>query len=428
MINNIFNFINLHNGEEKKNKVLENVISNISFRGSNLWILACAIIIASVGLNVNSTAVIIGAMLISPLMGPIVGAGFALGTYNFSLLKKSFKNLLIATVVSLTVSAIYFYISPFKDVQSELLARTAPNIYDVLIAFFGGLVGVIAITRVEKGNPIPGVAIATALMPPLCTAGFGLATFNFSYFFGAFYLYTINCFFICIATFFVVKFLQYPSSIIDNKYEKRIRYGISILILIMIVPSFYLAYNLFNEKKFTKTAEQFVQKEFENNGYTVIYKKINYNSNPKTIDIAFLNKKFSNVEIASFNKMLSDNGLENTKLNIRQNDTDIKSEILSEINKFDNNISEKDIAISKLRQELDTYKVSDSSLLKEIQILYPKMQNISYGKIEQYPDTDSTRLQFALIYSGRDIDRIQLKNWLQKRLNEKNIALIKSED
>lgn len=426
MIRNIFNFINLHNGEEKKDKVLENVVSNISFRGSNLWILACAIIIASIGLNVNSTAVIIGAMLISPLMGPIVGAGFALGTYNFSLLKKSFKNLLIATFVSLTVSAIYFYVSPFKDVQSELLARTAPNIYDVLIAFFGGLVGVIAITRVEKGNPIPGVAIATALMPPLCTAGFGLATFNFSYFFGAFYLYTINCFFICIATFFVVKFLQYPSSIIDNKYEKRIRYGISILIIVMIVPSFYLAYNLYKEKKFTKTAEQFVQKEFENNGYTVIYKKINYNSSPKTIDLAFLNKKFTDNEIISFNKMLVDNGLTDTKLSIRQNDTDIKSEILNEINKFDNNISEKDIAISKLRQELDSYKVADSTLLQEIKILYPAVSDISYGKIEQYPRTDSARLQFTLFYSGKGVDRDQLTQWLQKRIHEKNIRIISS--
>ena len=426
MIRNIFNFINLHNGEEKKDKVLENVVSNISFRGSNLWILACAIIIASIGLNVNSTAVIIGAMLISPLMGPIVGAGFALGTYNFSLLKKSFKNLLIATFVSLTVSAIYFYVSPFKDVQSELLARTAPNIYDVLIAFFGGLVGVIAITRVEKGNPIPGVAIATALMPPLCTAGFGLATFNFSYFFGAFYLYTINCFFICIATFFVVKFLQYPSSIIDNKYEKRIRYGISILIIVMIVPSFYLAYNLYKEKKFTKTAEQFVQKEFENNGYTVIYKKINYNSSPKTIDLAFLNKKFTDNEIISFNKMLADNGLADTKLSIRQNDTDIKSEILNEINKFDNNISEKDIAISKLRQELDSYKVADSTLLQEIKILYPAVSDISYGKIEQYPRTDSARLQFTLFYSGKGVDRDQLTQWLQKRIHEKNIRIISS--
>lgn len=178
----IYNFVNLSKGEERKEKVLENIKSNISFRGSNLWILACAIVIASVGLNVNSTAVIIGAMLISPLMGPIVGAGLALAIYDFNLLKKSGKNLLIATIVSLAVATIYFYFSPFKETNSELLARTSPNIYDVLIAFFGGLAGVIAITRVEKGNPIPGVAIATALMPPLCTAGFGLAIGNFSFF------------------------------------------------------------------------------------------------------------------------------------------------------------------------------------------------------------------------------------------------------
>lgn len=151
------------------------------------------------------------------------------------------------------MSALYFYISPFKDVQSELLARTSPNIYDVLIAFFGVLVGVIAITRVEKGNPIPGVAIATALMPPLCTAGYGLATLNMSYFFGAFYLYTINCFFICIATFFVIKYLKYPAaSTVDPKNEQKIRFGITAIMMIMIIPSFYLAYNLFQEKRFTK--------------------------------------------------------------------------------------------------------------------------------------------------------------------------------
>ena len=137
MIEKITHFVNLHQGEEDKNKVLENVLSNISFRGSNLWILACAIIIASVGLNVNSTAVIIGAMLISPLMGPILGAGFSLGIYDFELFKKSLKNLAIATVVSLLTSTFYFYVSPFKETQSELLARTSPNIYDVLIAFFG---------------------------------------------------------------------------------------------------------------------------------------------------------------------------------------------------------------------------------------------------------------------------------------------------
>jgi uncharacterized hydrophobic protein (TIGR00271 family) len=231
-MNAMLSFIDLHKGEEDKAKVLDNVVSNTSFRGANLWILACAIVVASVGLNVNSTAVIIGAMLISPLMGPIVGAGFALGIYDFALLKKSAKNLLIATVVSLTVSTIYFSISPFKEAQSELLARTSPNIYDVLIAFFGGLVGVIAITRAEKGNPIPGVAIATALMPPLCTAGYGLAMGNYLYFLGALYLYIINCFFICIATYVMVKYLKYPlTTHVNQKKQQQIRAIISILLI-----------------------------------------------------------------------------------------------------------------------------------------------------------------------------------------------------
>jgi uncharacterized hydrophobic protein (TIGR00271 family) len=208
--NKIFAYINLNKGEEDKKLVLDNVTSNISFRGSNLWILACAIVVASIGLNVNSTAVIIGAMLISPLMGPIIGAGFGLGIYDFNLLKRSLNNLLIATLVGLFVSTLYFYISPFKEAQSELLSRTSPNIYDILIAFFGGLVGAIAITRVEKGNPIPGVAIATALMPPLCTAGYGIALGSMKFFLGAMYLYSINSVFICISTFFIVKYLKYP--------------------------------------------------------------------------------------------------------------------------------------------------------------------------------------------------------------------------
>ena len=252
--------------------------------------------------------------------------------------------------------------------------------------------------------------------------------FNFSYFFGAFYLYTINCFFICIATFLVVKFLKYPSSIVDSKYEKRIRYSISLLIVIMIVPSSYLAYNLYQAKKFTKTADFFLQEEFEKNGYTLIYKKINYNGNPKTIDVAFLNKKFTAAEIDLYNKTLSDNGLPNTTLTIRQNDSDLKSEILSEINKNNNNLSEKDIAISNLRMELDSYKVSDSTLRKEIQILYPDLSNVSYGKVAQYPDTDSTKLQFVLIYSGKVTNSLQLKNWLEKRLNEKHVQLLQFPD
>ena len=250
MSNIINQLFNLYKGEEDRNKTLENVKTNISFTGANLWILACAIIVASVGLNINSTAVIIGAMLISPLMGPIVGSGFALGIYDFNLLKKSLRNLLIATLVGLLFSTLYFYISPFKEAQSELLARISPNIYDVLIAFFGGLVGVIAVTRTEKGNPIAGVAIATALMPPLCTAGYGLGTGHFNYFFGSLFLYSINCVFICIATYIIVKFLKYPAKKIEIKHKRRVKYGITALTILMLLPSAYFAYSLYNRQKF----------------------------------------------------------------------------------------------------------------------------------------------------------------------------------
>lgn len=428
MSNPIFKYINLHDGEDIKRNVLENVTANTSFRGANLWILACAILIASVGLNMNSAAVIIGAMLISPLMGPIVGAGFALGTYNFTLLKKSIKNLLIATIVSLFVSSLYFYISPFKDVQSELLARTSPNIYDVLIAFFGGLVGIIAITRKEKGNPIPGVAIATALMPPLCTAGYGLATFNFSYFFGAFYLYAINCFFICIATFLMVKYLKYPSAIIDDRYRKRIRYGITTLIMVMIIPSCYLAYTLWNEKKFVKTVETFINTEFTNKGYTVIYKKLNYHTSPKNVELAFLNRKLSQQEIKTYNKLLEEKGINNVVLTIRQNETDLKSEILNEVNKRNATISEKDLTINSLRQELDKYKINDRGLVKELNVLFPEAKDITLGKVERYPGTDSIQLNFVLLYrSSSKLDTEKLRNWLTQRLQSKNLILLKKD-
>ncbi|MCP2038815.1 DUF389 domain-containing protein [Chryseobacterium sp. HSC-36S06] len=426
MSNPFLDFINLHNGEEDKKKVLENVTASISFRGSNFWILACAIIIASVGLNVNSTAVIIGAMLISPLMGPIVGAGMALGTYDFVLLKKSVKNLFIATVVGLLVSALYFFVSPFKEVQSELLSRTAPNIYDVLIAFFGGLVGVIAITRVEKGNPIPGVAIATALMPPLCTAGYGIATFNLSYFAGAFYLYTINCFFICIATFLVIKYLKYPTAtVIEKKREQKIRNGITALIIIMVVPSFYLAYNLYNEKKFVKTAEDFISTEFGNKGYTLIYKKLNYQSLPKTIDIAFLTKKFTPAEIEQFNKKLLAAGLTGTKLNIKQNGLNLQSEMMDDPRASKNEVGEKDIIISSLSSEISRYKVEDATLMQEMKILFPELETVSVAKTQQLVKADSTASQIILVYTAeKSVDTEKLRNWLSARLGENNTVIV----
>lgn len=424
----MFDFISLYQGEEKRESVLENIKQSISFRGSNLWILACAIVIASVGLNVNSTAVVIGAMLISPLMGPIVGAGFALAVFDFELLKRCGKNLLIATIVSLVVSAIYFFISPFKDAQPELLARTSPTIYDVLIAFFGGLVGVIALTRVEKGNPIPGVAIATALMPPLCTAGYGLAMGNFSYFFGAFYLYSINCFFICIATYFIVRYLKYtPVQFKNIRFEKQIRYGISFLLLLMIVPSFYLAYNLLKEKQFNDNVSKFIENEFTANGYTIIFKEIKYNTSPKKIELAFLSKRFSNEEEKQLNHRLNQYQIFNTSLIFKQGTQDLKKEILNELGTQNKALSEKDIIINNLQNEIKEFKFDDTETYKEIGILFPEAKNVSIGKFLLFPNSDSAKIETVVLFHHQEkeeIDTLKLKKWLIQKLSTNNIKLV----
>lgn len=198
----IRDIFNLSHDQESHFETIRAIEKGVVYKGINVWTLIFAIFIASVGLNVNSTAVIIGAMLISPLMGPIMGLGLSVGRYDFALLKKSLMNLLVAVVISVTTSTIYFLVSPLNIAQSELLSRTTPTIYDVLIALFGGLAGIVASATKEKGNVIPGVAIATALMPPLCTAGFSIATGNILYFIGSFYLFFINAVMISFATFF----------------------------------------------------------------------------------------------------------------------------------------------------------------------------------------------------------------------------------
>lgn len=423
---NVNKFLSLQTGEENKNKVREDVIKNISFRGANLWILSCAIFIACIGLNVNSTAVIIGAMLISPLMGPIVGSGFALATYDFELLKRAGKNLLIATLAGLAVSSAYFFLSPFKEVQSELLARTSPNIYDVMIAFFGGIVGAVSITRIEKGNPIPGVAIATALMPPLCTAGFGLATFNFKFMVGALYLYCINCFFIGIATFLILKYLNYRAiSTASQTHDKKVRMVISFIMLLLIVPSCYLAYTLLQEKKFSQKAERFISQEFTSKGDIIIYKNINYNKIPKNIELGFLNKKFDTLEINAINRKLIYYGITNTTVQIKQNTADFKKEILSEINKQNSVLNQKDLQLTSIHQELSQYKIGSFGISKEVKILFPDITKIAFGTVSNYESHDSLSTDVMVVYEAdKLIDQVKLKSWMESRLGKRNIVLI----
>lgn len=430
MENQLYELFNLHNGEESKEKTLENIKNNISFRGANLWILACAIIVASVGLNVNSTAVIIGAMLISPLMGPIVAAGFALGIYDFDLLKKALRNLLVATVVSLFASTVYFYLSPFKAVQSELLARTHPNIYDILIAFFGGLVGVITVTRVHKGNPIPGVAIATALMPPLCTAGYGLATGHFDFFMGAFFLYCINCTFICIATFVIVKLLKYPAAkSVDIKHQKQVKYGISLLIIILLVPSSYFAYRLYKEQKFSETINLFLENEFTSKGNSIIYKKTRFNANPKVIELAFLTKQFSPKEINNLNKKLGDYGCYNTVLKIDNANKlqSFESDILNEVTKLDNASGEKDKKISFLENQILENKFDVVHILNESKTLFPTITNLSLANHVFSVNKENPEAFTVIIYEAKkpliNSETKKLKNWLSQRINKPNIEI-----
>lgn len=242
----------------------QTIREGVSFRGTNILILVFAILIASLGLNTNSTAVIIGAMLISPLMGPIIGLGLGIGIEDFDLLKRSMRNLVVAALFSVLASTVYFLISPVSEGHSELLARTSPTIYDVLIGFFGGAAGIFAIASKSKGNVIPGVAIATALMPPLCTVGYGLATFQMHYFLGALYLFLINSIYIGLATFIGVKLMHFqrtPTSVPER--AKRMRHIVYTTAILTLLPSIYLTYNMLRMENFQQEASRFVADEFQ---------------------------------------------------------------------------------------------------------------------------------------------------------------------
>ncbi len=252
-------YANLHEHMDTADAALR-IKNAIWFRGPNVYILAFSIIIASVGLNVNSTAVIIGAMLISPLMGPIIGVGMALGTNDTALLRDSLRNLLVMVGISLVVSTLFFLLSPLSLLNpTELEARTSPTIYDVLIAFFGGLAGIFENSRKERGTVLSGVAIATALMPPLCTAGYGLAHWNAHYFVGAMYLFLINCVFIILATYFMVKYLRFKTVVgIDEKTARTRRNIITAVMVVMIIPSLWTAFTLVVDNNFERKVEAFI--------------------------------------------------------------------------------------------------------------------------------------------------------------------------
>jgi uncharacterized hydrophobic protein (TIGR00271 family) len=371
----------LHTDKADETEIIENIKKGVEFTGTNLWLLILAVFIASVGLNVNSTAVIIGAMLISPLMGPIMGVGLGIGINDFDLIKRSIKNLSIATLFSIFTSFLYFLISPLSEAQSELLARTTPTIWDVIIAFIGGTAGIIGMTRKEKGNVVPGVAIATALMPPLCTSGYGLATGNFYYFLGAFYLFLINSVFISLSSYLIIRFIKIPKVIyLDKLVERKIKRFIFYFVVIVTIPSIYLAYTIVAKSIYESKVASFIKKEISFKSSILIQKNIQFEN--KIIELTFVGNPISEDKIENINKKLVYYGLSSTKIIINQDsftsqDTfnALRNKLLEElVQRTGETIDAKDKKIIELENR-NLYPIANSDFLldlsKELVIYFP---------------------------------------------------------
>ncbi len=435
-------YLDLHKDKDNEQITVESIRKGVLFKGANLWILIFATFMASLGLNVNSTAVIIGAMLISPLMGPIMGLGLAVGINDFDLMKRSVKSYLIATLFSVVTSTIFFLISPLSEAQSELLARTSPNIYDVFIALFGGLAGVVASSTKEKGNVIPGVAIATALMPPLCTAGYGLATGNLGFFLGAFYLYFINTVFIAVATFLGVRLMKFRmKEFVDKAKELRVRKYIVLIVILTMVPALYLTVGIIKETVYKGAVSRFISEELNFPNTQIIDRTITYHNSDsdKEIKVILVGSKVPDESIDLARAKMAKYNLEGVKLNVIQGMNDvapdvksIKALVLEDFYKESQaKISMQQQSIDSLITSLDTYKVFDdlTGLSKEISVLYPSVKSISIAKSNEIKiGTDKgDPIVWAIIgYSGTisDKEKDQIQKWLQARLATTNLVLI----
>ncbi|MEJ5993117.1 TIGR00341 family protein [Pedobacter sp. Du54] len=420
----------LRHDNAEESETTESIRNNVEFKGANLWTLIFAIFIASIGLNLNSTAVIIGAMLVSPLMGPIMGIGLGIGTNDFDLVKKSARNLAIATIFAVATSSLYFYITPLHDASSELLARTSPSIWDVFIAGFGGLAGIVAATRKIKSNVIPGVAIATALMPPLCTAGFGIASGNLYFFLGAMYLYFINSIFICVATYLIVRYLKFHKKEFQDKaYEKKVSRYILIIVLLTSAPSVYLAYRIVDKSIFESNAKAFIQKELNYKNTQVISKNFKYSRNGNEIDLLLLGTEISEVQIESLKRKMPLYKLDSTKLVIRQglsakNELDlsqIRASILESVYQNDSTLK-KSNSVSKLDRPIP-------ELGEELRSLYPDLLSYSISNvvvkniIAKRNDT-LTLASLDFTKGPTKSERTKLEKWLKNRIATDSLKLI----
>lgn len=433
-IKKVFNFMRLSYEKEESQLIHESIEKAIVFRGTNFWILIFAIFIASVGLNMNSTAVIIGAMLISPLMGPINGIGYSVATYNFDLFKRSLKNYSFAVIGGLSASTIYFYLSPIHAEHSELLARTSPTIYDVFIAMFGGLAGIVAICSKNKGNVIPGVAIATALMPPLCTAGYGLAEGNMNFFLGAMYLFLINSVFIALSSMLVSQVLKLPKrSFLLSREIKNTNILVGIVILLTVIPSVYLGFTLVRKEKFIKAAEVFVTEVSDWEGNYLL--KDHVDGDLRTIKLAYVGNEIDKASLKRLRNKAKDMGLEEANIKVEQgfqsglmeSDRDNKKQI----ERLQSEVVHVRESIQKSESKIDSLSRSPSQgkdVLKEINAFLPQIKGCSissspYFSMETNEESFIPSVLLAYDKELTESEKAAITRWLKQKLNADYVIL-----
>jgi uncharacterized hydrophobic protein (TIGR00271 family) len=420
-------------------EVISNISNGVEFRGTNLWVLIFAAMIASLGLNMNSPAVIIGAMCISPLMGPIVGFGLALGINDFDLMKRSLRNLGFMTVTAIVASTFFFVISPINIAQSELLARTMPTFYDVLIALFGGLAGIVAQTRKDRTSTvIPGVAIATALMPPLCTAGYGLATLQFSYFIGALYLCFINMVCIAIATFAVIRFLKYPyKAQASPTVERRVKYIMSVVLAIVLIPSSIIAYRLVCQTMFESAADRYVATVFNFKQTRVMECNKTFHMSrkyPSTIEIVLFGEVISEDVIENARTQMLAYDLEDVELVVKQTSSGEEKIDFSSVQKsYSELLTERNEQIARLRKRLEAYRsmdtLSSADMSRECAAVVENIERVSLGRQVVWNDAGQ-RVDTVLVCIVKprtlplaDEERSRLEKWLKVRGKSEKIML-----
>ena len=424
--------LNEHIDTETAERSIRN---NIEFKGPNAWILAVAVIIASVGLNVNSIPVVIGAMLISPLMGPIFGLGLGLGVSDIQLMKSSGKNLLVMVSISLVVAFLYFIITPLSlSNPTELLARTSPTFYDVLIALFGGFAGILEQCRKDKGTVFSGVAIATALMPPLCTAGYGLACGEFSYFLGALYLFVINCTFIMLATYAGVKYFKFrPTEFQDETIGKRTKRLTTALIIIFIIPSIWSAVLLIQQNNFEVNATSFAEHR-STYGKSILYDyKIDHKDNT-SLTLFFTGETLSERDKDELYSVAAEYDIDKEQIQIR----DYALEDKSDMNAFkdiyekkESIISAKEQEIVLLKNELEKIKSNEleyDKLSEEIFSIKSSVSDVSITKGHSFnrDSTSSNAIVYVVVSSADSIatDELdELREWLKVRLDTDTVEV-----